>query len=92
MLGARIGQRVHLHRGVKILCGAWDLLTIGDDVTIGRDAALRMLDFENHEMVIGRITIGEYRDCQTKKERLLSRKLNPELDGTETSAPLYLFS
>ena len=33
-LGARIGRRVHLHRGVDLLHGGWDLLDIDDDVTI----------------------------------------------------------
>src|SRR5437899_11138969 len=33
-LGARIGERVHLHRGVNLRHGGWDLLEIGDDVTV----------------------------------------------------------
>ena len=37
-LGARIGRRVHIHRGVDLLQGGWDLLEIGDDVTIGQEA------------------------------------------------------
>ena len=58
-LGVKIGKRVHIHRGVNIFAGGWDLLTIGNDVTIGRDAGVRTLDYENHEMVIGEITIGD---------------------------------
>ena len=58
-LGAKIGERVHIHRGVDFKSGGWDLLTIGNDVLIGRDAGLHMLEYENHEMVIGKITIGD---------------------------------
>ena len=52
-LGARVGRRVHLHRGVDVAAGAWDLLTIGDNVTLGQDAALRPVEIE-----AGRITVG----------------------------------
>src|SRR3954451_20400610 len=40
-LGARIGRRVHIHRGVDLSGGGWDLLEIGDDVTVTQDAELR---------------------------------------------------
>lgn len=58
MLGARIGQRVHIHRGVNLRLGGWDLLEIGDDVTISQDAALRLVDLDNGQIVVGAITIG----------------------------------
>src|SRR6185369_1879975 len=58
-LGARIGERVHIHRGVNLLQGGWDLLDIGDDVTISQDASLRLVDFEDGQIVVGAITIGE---------------------------------
>ena len=38
-LGARVGRRVHIHRGVDLARGGWDLLEIGDDVTLAQDAA-----------------------------------------------------
>ncbi|MEN3334143.1 MAG: hypothetical protein V7641_3508 [Blastocatellia bacterium] len=57
-LGARIGKRVHLHRGVNLLQGGWDLLDIGDDVTISQDASLRLVDFDDGQVVVGAITIG----------------------------------
>ena len=50
-LGARIGKRVHIHRGVDLRHGGWDLLEIGDDVTLGQDASLRLVDFEDGQMV-----------------------------------------
>ena len=57
-LGARIGRRVHLHRGVGFLQGGWDLLDIGDDVTISRDAVLQLVDLEDGQIVVGPITVG----------------------------------
>jgi non-ribosomal peptide synthetase-like protein len=58
-LGARIGRRVHMHRGVALLQGGWDLLDIGDDVTVGEDAAIRLVDFEAGEMVVGAVTLEQ---------------------------------
>jgi non-ribosomal peptide synthetase-like protein len=57
-LGAHIGKRVHIHRGVNLLQGGWDLLDIGDDVTISQDASLRLVDFADGQIVVGAITIG----------------------------------
>jgi non-ribosomal peptide synthetase-like protein len=57
-LGARIGRRVHIHRGVNLLQGGWDLLEIGDDVTISQDAAIRLVDFDDGQVVVGRVSIG----------------------------------
>ncbi|HUF48999.1 MAG TPA: amino acid adenylation domain-containing protein, partial [Vicinamibacterales bacterium] len=56
-LGARIGRRVHLHRGVDLTTGGWDLLTIGDDVSLNQEAALRLIDVEAGSLVVGPITI-----------------------------------
>jgi non-ribosomal peptide synthetase-like protein len=58
-LGARIGRRVHLHRGVALLQGGWDLLDIGDDVTVGQDAAIRLTGFEAGEIVVGAVTLEQ---------------------------------
>jgi non-ribosomal peptide synthetase-like protein len=58
MLGARIGRRVHIHRGVNILHGGWDLLDIGDDVTISQDAALRLVDYDDGQVAVGAISLG----------------------------------
>lgn len=57
-LGAKIGRRVHLHRGVDLLHGGWDLLTIGDDVTVSQDVTLRVVELEAGEIVVGPITLG----------------------------------
>lgn len=57
-LGARIGQRVHIHRGVDLLQGGWDLLEIGDDVTLCRDAELRLVELDAGDIVVGPVRLG----------------------------------
>ena len=57
-LGARIGERVHIHRGVDLLQGGWDLLDIGDDVTIGQEALVQLVDLEDEQIVVAPIRIG----------------------------------
>lgn len=57
-LGARIGKRVHIHRGVDLLQGGWDLLDIGDDVTISQDASLRLVQLTDGDVVIGPVTLA----------------------------------
>ena len=57
-LGARIGKRVHIHRGVNLTDGGWDLLDLGDDVTLSRDATVRLVDFEDGQIVVGSIAVG----------------------------------
>jgi non-ribosomal peptide synthetase-like protein len=58
-LGARIGRRVHIHRGVDLLQGGWDLLHIGDDATISQDASLGLVQLEQGHVVLGPITLAE---------------------------------
>lgn len=58
-LGARIGERVHLHRGVKLDQGGWDLLDIGHDVTVSQDAAIRIAELEDGHLVIGPVTLRD---------------------------------
>jgi non-ribosomal peptide synthetase-like protein len=57
-LGARIGKRVHIHRNVDLRRGGWDLLEIGDDVTLNQQAMLRLVDLDSGHLVIGPITLG----------------------------------
>jgi len=57
-LGAQVGSRVHIHRGVDLARGGWDLLSIGDDVTLAQDAALRVVDLDDGQLVVGPISIG----------------------------------
>ena len=58
-LGARIGCRVHIHRGVNLLQGGWDLLEIGDDVTLSQDAAIRLVDLDDGHVIVGPVSLGE---------------------------------
>jgi non-ribosomal peptide synthetase-like protein len=58
-LGARIGQRVHIHRGVNLRQGGWDLLDIGDDVTLNHSAALQLVELVDGEMVFAPVSIGD---------------------------------
>ena len=57
-LGARVGERVHIHAGVDLSRGGWDLLDIGDDVTISRDAGIRLVELDRGCIELGSITIG----------------------------------
>ena len=56
-LGARVGRRVHVHRGVNLSRGGWDMLIIGDDVTLSQSASLRLADFVDGQLVIGPIRL-----------------------------------
>ena len=72
-LGARIGRRVHIHRGVDLLQGGWDLLDIGDDVTIGQEATIRLVDLEDEQLVVGPVTIGCRRHDRDPREHCRRR-------------------
>ena len=58
-LGARVGRRVQIHRGVDLTRGGWDLLAIGDDVTLAQDASVRLAEFDDGQLVLGPIRIGD---------------------------------
>lgn len=58
-LGARIGRRVHIHRGVNLQRGGWDLLEIGDDATVSQDAGLALTELDDGQIVVGAIRIGD---------------------------------
>jgi non-ribosomal peptide synthetase-like protein len=57
LFGARIGARVHIHRGVRLGDGGWDLLTLEDDATVGQDACLRVVELDRGCLVLGRVTV-----------------------------------
>jgi non-ribosomal peptide synthetase-like protein len=58
-LGAKVGRRVHIHRGVDLAHGGWDLLTLGDDVSIGQDAVIGVIELDGGQVVAGPVTIGD---------------------------------
>ena len=66
MLGARIGKGVHFHRGSLPILGGWDLLDIGNDVVIGQDAALELLDLQQSCYVVHGITLGDRASVGTR--------------------------
>jgi non-ribosomal peptide synthetase-like protein len=49
---------VHVHRGVDLSEGGWDLLDIGDDVTLGQDASVRLTEFDDGHLVVGPVLVG----------------------------------
>jgi non-ribosomal peptide synthetase-like protein len=57
-LGARIGRRVHIHRGVDLRQGGWDLLEIGDEVNIGQEAILGLVELEDGDILIRPVSLG----------------------------------
>ena len=57
-LGAKIGRRVHIHRGVNLQRGGWDLIELGDDVTIAQEATLEVGELESGHLLFDRIVIG----------------------------------
>ncbi len=57
-LGAKVGERVHIHRGVDLRRGGWDLLSIGDDVTLSQDASIRLTELRQSGLVFGSVVIG----------------------------------
>lgn len=58
-LGARIGKRVHIHRGVDLRQGGWDLLTLGDDVSLGQNVSLRIVELDQGQIVFAPVTIRD---------------------------------
>ena len=65
-LGARIGRNVHIHRGVDVLGGGWDLLELGDGVTLGRDASLGVAEYRSRELVLAPVTLGDGATLDTR--------------------------
>ena len=66
LLGARIGSRVHIHRGVRLNDGGWDLLTLEDDATIGQDACLRVVELDRGTLVFGPVTVRRGATLETR--------------------------
>ena len=65
-LGARIGRRAHIHRGVDLTHGGWDLLEIGDDVTVGQDVNLGLVDLEEGDILVRPIHLGNGCTLETR--------------------------
>jgi len=65
-LGARIGRRVHIHRGVDLGRGGWDLLEIGDDASLGQDAHVGLVEIDRGDIVVGPVVIGAGASLRTR--------------------------
>lgn len=57
-LGAKVGKRVHVHRGVDLMAGGWDLLSLGDDVMLSQDAIVGLVEYDDGDIVFGGVTMG----------------------------------
>ena len=66
LLGARIGRGVHIHRGVRLNEGGWDLITLEDGATVGQDACLRAVELESGTLVFGRVTVRRNATLETR--------------------------
>ncbi|MFM9180281.1 MAG: phosphopantetheine-binding protein, partial [Phycisphaerales bacterium] len=66
LLGARIGRNVHVHAGVRLTEGGWDLLTLEDGATIGQDASLRTVDLDAGCIVVAPVTVRRNATVETR--------------------------
>lgn len=58
LLGAKVGRRVHVHRGVDLTAGGWDLLEIGDDATLGQGARLGLMERRAGHVELASVRVG----------------------------------
>ena len=86
-LGARVGKRVHIHRGVDLTQGGWDLLEIGDDVTIGQDVNLGLVDLEEGDILVRPIHLGSGCTLETRAGMAGDSQME---DGAQLSALSWL--
>lgn len=56
-MGAKIGRNVHLDTAY---CSIYDLLTIGNDTSIGTDSRLLGYTVENGMLILGPVTVGKH--------------------------------
>jgi non-ribosomal peptide synthetase-like protein len=86
-LGARIGSDVHLHRGVALHHGGWDLLEIGDGAALGRDVSLGLVTFDRQQLVFAPVTIGAHATLDTRARMAAGSRMH---DGAFLSALAWL--
>lgn len=77
-LGARIGEDVHLHRGVALHHGGWDLLEIGDEAALGRDVSIGLVSYDQQQLVFAPITIGARATLDTRSRMGPGSCIEPE--------------
>ncbi len=85
-LGATIGERVHLHRGVDLLEGGFDLLTLGDDVAVAQDATLRLVELEDGKIHVGAVTLEAGASLGTRADVAQGCRLERDAQLSASSA------
>ena len=76
-LGARVGADVHLHRGVALHHGGWDLLEIGDGAALGRDVSLGLVTYDRQQLVFAPVSIGEHATLDTRARMGPGSRMEP---------------
>jgi non-ribosomal peptide synthetase-like protein len=56
-LGAKIGKGVHLHKSSFMMDGGWDLLEIGDNVSVGPMVMMKNVSYSGGHMQFARVRI-----------------------------------
>jgi len=65
-LGVKIGKNSYIQKSANVIMGGWDLLEIGDNVTIGRGAATRTMTLHNGELIFDKINIADGATLETR--------------------------
>ena len=65
-LGAKIGEGVHIARGVDLRRGGWDLLEIGDDVSLGVDAYIGLVELDRGDAVVRPVRLANGVTLETR--------------------------
>ena len=77
-LGARIGNDVHLHRGVALHHGGWDLLEIGDGAALGRDVSLGLVTYDRQQLVFAPVSIGAHATLDTRARMAAGSRMHED--------------
>ena len=86
-LGARIGADVHLHRGVALHHGGWDLLEIGGGAALGRDVSLGLVTYDHQQLVFAPVSIGAHATLDTRARMAAGSRME---EGAFLSALAWL--
>ena len=76
-LGAKVGADVHLHRGVALHHGGWDLLEIDDGAALGRDVSLGLVTYDHQQLVFAPVSIGANATLDTRARMGAGSRMEP---------------
>ncbi len=65
-MGMKIGLNSYIQKGANVFIGGPDLLSIGDNVTIGREASVRTVDIVNGELIFGPVVLEDGVTLETR--------------------------